>query len=383
MKKLFESKKSKIFFTVLLGIFFIMALLPLAMNSSFKKEGKFDRPIGESQLLLLKTYEKGEKVLYYIDESAVHAFRQSIYNLSEAGFGATGCSEYGEYVLWNNEEKECYPNVKEALKQTFSQELSEYTKTYPDMPAVSYELFLVSAGEENSIVGRASSQLSLEITDNEKIIFGESIVAEEGVKQPAPDPVTQVPSQPSQPSTPVSSSPGKCSSLVDYAKNYIGCPYALNDIAGWNAPYNACYAHGLTCAGLTSAVVINTMGIVYTGHGRLKCDQPQVFKIGTDLGTLQPGDFFSAEYKRRDGSYTPWGHTGMYVGKGTVSGPKSYFGSRVCYQNYIPGNGGDYIFIHSIGASELGYPGVCYEPASQLFSGSIVLTNFCRLYQCA
>ncbi|AJF61610.1 TPA: M23 family metallopeptidase [Candidatus Woesearchaeota archaeon] len=162
MKKMMASKSGKVFFTVLLGIFFIMALLPLAMNISFMNQGKFGKSIGESQLILLRTYEKGEKILYYIDQSAVHSLRQSLYNASQAGFSSGDCGTYDGHNLWNSETEECYPNLKEAVKESFMSEFKDYLGSYAAFPDIEYEFYFA---EGDVIIGKAASELAMDVAD--------------------------------------------------------------------------------------------------------------------------------------------------------------------------------------------------------------------------
>ena len=59
-----RSKKAKVYFTTLLGLILLTTLLPMAVDLSYKRKAKFGYYIGESQMMLLETYERGEKALY-------------------------------------------------------------------------------------------------------------------------------------------------------------------------------------------------------------------------------------------------------------------------------------------------------------------------------
>ncbi|MBT4350954.1 hypothetical protein HOD20_00360 [archaeon] len=164
--------------------------------------------------------------------------------------------------------------------------------------------------------------------------------------------------------------------LVEYAHKYVGCPYDLN-VVKQSGP-EGCRPVGLTCATFVSSVVIGkTSYSTFYGHGYQKCtvnvNEGRAKMLGNNVEKLEPGDVFQA-------GGSPVGHTGMYVGKGKLSKPESYFGIRTCYRKFECDSEGEHIFIHSIGNSNGGQPGVCYESYKSLFnSGRYNNYQFCRV----
>jgi hypothetical protein len=389
------NKKAKVYFIVLISIIFMTVILPTAWYISYKKETKFTKLIGESQLLLLKTYEKGESVLYYIDRSAELSLREALHKYSNnAGLNDACDSDKDGYYLWNTADGKCWPtNVKSKIADELKDNLKEFFDAYPEkIPEIDYTI----EGKENSTIGKTNKKLRIDIT--EKNIFNfevmDGFAEEEEEEQTTPVQNNNVPVGGGKPLySPVPQ--GRCSVLAEYGKRYIGCAYALNDISGAYSPPEQCdksfdkNSRGATytCAGLTSSIVYNIYHIGYSGNGREKCDQGAVHKVSKDPNQLQPGDFFASEVrcyggKYCHGGYTEWGHTGMYIGRGYVS--NNAYGRVTCYLTYQYDPNGEPVFIHSNGGSEHGQPGVCYATYNQLFNQNsiFVLRDFCRLNVC-
>lgn len=153
--------------------------------------------------------------------------------------------------------------------------------------------------------------------------------------------------------------------ILDYAKEYLGTGYhtgdGLRDCTAEEARAGICLTQ---CGSFISSVYVYTLGsfaeygpeIIPRGNGIDKCTQrPELFSQQfTDPNQLRPGDIFSSN------GNTQYGHTGMYVGWGTVDTPARSDG--YCYQNFNPSpldGQGDFVFIHSVGP-------VCYNTLTQL-----------------
>ena len=122
-------KADSLFAGILIALIVVMIAYPVGRYIAIKKETKFDWIIGESQLLLIDTYEKGEKVLYYIDQSAKLAFEHA---LLDTDFDS--CND-----------QECYLDLKQSLKQKFETKFRGYLAEYPDepIPEIEYDYYLV------------------------------------------------------------------------------------------------------------------------------------------------------------------------------------------------------------------------------------------------
>ncbi|MCA9477881.1 MAG: C40 family peptidase [Nanoarchaeota archaeon] len=158
--------------------------------------------------------------------------------------------------------------------------------------------------------------------------------------------------------------------IINYAEQYLGTGYGdITDCSASAAQAGICTTQ---CGSFVSNVFLYTLGkvfgsnIVPRGDGYEKCDNSNVKKYDTinalDEKTkerlaseLQPGDIFSST-----GSTTN-GHTGIYVGRGTVkdSARDRDDGSAYCYKTFVEDPDGDLVFIHSVGP-------VCYNTLTQL-----------------
>lgn len=393
-------KRGVIFFSVILALLFVLIFLPWAANNSYVKESKFKKMMGDSEILLLYTYDKGERAMYYIDRSAELALRDSVYQFSKEGaLAKSDCGKSaGGYVKWNQGAKTCYPAEPGiGLSDLIYKNLGEYLMDFPieAIPRIDFNLTFRQRKENiMQVIAKANASLRIDISEkNDFMGFKVDIAPVDTMEEPKNKVPTDTGGSKVNPiPTPVT---GKCQALAEYAKQYIGCAYASEDISGAFIPPNQCdrlTVPGIsgatyTCAGLTSSVVLNVYNIYYTGHGREKCDQGQVHKISKDPNLLKPGDFFSSEVRCNGGKncnagYTPWGHTGIYIGRGHVS--NNGYGRVTCYLTYQYDPNGEPVFIHSNGGGEHSVPGVCYATFNQLFNQNsyFVLKDFCRLNVC-
>ncbi|MBT3720142.1 hypothetical protein HN789_04605 [archaeon] len=371
------NKKAKIFLIGVSVIFVTYVMFRLYLTSQ-NKVNKFEALVGEEQLKIIETYKRGEKFLFFLDLSAQKAFYEFTTGLID-----------GTSLNCEQKTTEGYPvinsncNIKEQTENNFNKIINEYLKTfYEEVPDLTYSLFFF----EESIVAK-SVPLRIGVTGEDSYNFElEEIIYEETEEKQEPTTPTQPsnpeqPTQPTQPTQPYKSE-GKCGFMADYAKQYVGCPYSLTEV--YILPPNGCWRGGLTCATFVGSVIVYTLGWNHYpyGHGREKCSNSAVYQLGRDPNILQPGDIFATEYLKRDGGYTAWGHTGMYVGKGRLIAES--YGGPFCYRQYIPDNNGEHIFIHSYGWQNMGPPGVCYDSFNNLFINSrLILTNFCRPKVCA
>ncbi len=182
---------------------------------------------------------------------------------------------------------------------------------------------------------------------------------------------------------------GKCWKVVEKAIEYLDCPYSYNVPVSYVTP-DRCKSPdfvGLTCAKFVWNVLYYSLGPDSTGYGNGRdiCYRYPVSRLFRDVSMLRPGDLFSAEYVKKDMTYTEFGHAGIYVGRGWVADriPSKKF----CYMKYIPDPDGDYVFIHSFGSRDYQKHGVCFATYSEMFAekktpGKLLLRTFCRPKKC-
>ncbi|MDP3765839.1 MAG: D-Ala-D-Ala carboxypeptidase family metallohydrolase [Nanoarchaeota archaeon] len=141
-------KKKALFFEGLM-FFIVLIILTTALFTLYKKQNKFPDQfkIGERQFSLIKTYQKAEKVLFYIDQSAKYSAYQSVFDLANKGgfYEVPGCGSFGDFNVWVSIEKDnknqlivkkCYPNkdiLKESSKKFFHDIFSEFIANHPEV----------------------------------------------------------------------------------------------------------------------------------------------------------------------------------------------------------------------------------------------------------
>ncbi len=170
---------------------------------------------------------------------------------------------------------------------------------------------------------------------------------------------------------------GPFTKLIVGADRFIGCAYS-HDNYDYRAP-EACNPEGYTCATFVSSVSRYVLDLHLSGNGSIKCDRMIEEGHGYDVTEQQrmPGDVYQA-------GPSP-GHSGYYVGKGTLSGWRKTYsvqGSEyVCYGIYTYDPAGQDVIIHSYGYNNRDQPGVCYEYMDSVFNPGKLqpVTRWCRL----
>lgn len=160
-----NKKADSLFAGVLIAIIVVTLAFPVAKYITLTKESKFEWEIGESQLLLLNTYEKGEKVLFYIDQAGKIALDKAY--LEIVNFDSN-CGNFRGYPKLNTKNKECYPELKETIKKGFSTEFENQLNEFPeDIPDLGYEYYVV----ENQLVARSKNNLRMDISEEDTYNF--------------------------------------------------------------------------------------------------------------------------------------------------------------------------------------------------------------------
>jgi len=381
-------KKGSIFILILTFLF-VFAMLPMLYFAVHTKTGKFERNIGEKQAVLLQTYEKGEIPLYYIEEAARLAYKETISAVfSRGGTENPGCGTYDGYTLLNDRTKSCYPDMKSSVKSGVASRLTKFFDMFPEkIPVIPYNIFITEENGFPVVAGKSIKSLRMDIGSESYNFQTEEVrytVPEQPIEEDENDSPPDVGDDDDFESGPPPNNPasGKCGYIIDYASQYLECPYLLNCgyknyVACQYFPPGQCKPIGLTCATFVGSVYYFKEGIHLWGHGATKCSSnpEKVSMLGTDVNKLQPGDVFQAGQTI--------GHTGLYAGRGTLQEEVSYFGIRKCYERFTPSASGRHVFIHSIGNSDGGPPGVCYEYYEDLFAaGRSQVTQYCRVNIC-
>ncbi len=162
-----QSKKSMIFQPLMVVVTLGILLFALSsINSKEKVLAGSNEAIGLGQINILKTYQKAEKILLYVDESAKISTKQAIYGLGQkGGYHTTSeCGSYLGYNIWNTKDEKCYPNFKENIKLLVNDNLNKYLESYPDEPnqkiPKTYELSI----HNNNLIGTSLENIEINIT---------------------------------------------------------------------------------------------------------------------------------------------------------------------------------------------------------------------------
>jgi hypothetical protein len=170
-------KKSQVYKMFIFSLIVIIVILPYAMISASKKRDKFEKPIGQSQIHVLRTYEKGERVLFFIDQAAYLSINEVFYDMAKDGFGPTSCGRAEDYTLWADEAK-CFPvadrdTILEKFEDSFASHLNDYSINLPD---VQYDFDI---DERFEVVGKTSNVLYLEVNTDDSIRIKKTLSAQE------------------------------------------------------------------------------------------------------------------------------------------------------------------------------------------------------------
>ena len=116
------------------AILIMLVIMPMLFWKMGVKKSQFEKSLGKIQIDLLQTYQKAQKDLFYIDQSAKYAAHESVFALADnGGFTVLGskCGKYQDYNLWNNKVETCYPDYKNNLKAFFGNNLKSFLTAHP------------------------------------------------------------------------------------------------------------------------------------------------------------------------------------------------------------------------------------------------------------
>ncbi len=167
-KKKRFSKKANVHYYLLLALA-IPILIFFTFMTLQNKPKQFAEKIGELQVALLNTYNKAEKILFYVDQSARYSSYKAVKFLADnAGVQKDDCGEYLGYKILNADGETCIKSsdVKAGYEFYFAEELSKYFNAYPDenIAIDLYEDFIVKEeGNKITIYGPAIKDITIDI----------------------------------------------------------------------------------------------------------------------------------------------------------------------------------------------------------------------------
>jgi len=179
-----KNKRAAIFLTFV-SIFLMVALLYFYTNYGTKDEFKL-KNLGKVQLEILETYQEAEKALLYIDLSAKYSAYKTIHNLARVGgsFNDLECGKNNDFTLWNNQDKDCFPENKAIYSEfttNFNSNLNKYLEKYEEsdlkeneklkIPLNNYDLLfkdkqLIGIATQNLIINKKNINYSIKPSFN-------------------------------------------------------------------------------------------------------------------------------------------------------------------------------------------------------------------------
>ncbi|MCX6711970.1 MAG: transglycosylase SLT domain-containing protein, partial [Candidatus Woesearchaeota archaeon] len=157
----------------LMAIFALVLFVSAAVMFYGSESITEEKVIGKIQLELIKLYQEGERILFYIDESAKNSEYNSLLDLGKnGGYYKTDCEKVnGYYILSDN----CKPNYKESFVNYFKDNLNFYLSKYPDkLLKIDYNIKL----DNGYIIGEPKDRYSLLY---DKTLVNEFKVKDEGI----------------------------------------------------------------------------------------------------------------------------------------------------------------------------------------------------------
>lgn len=163
-----KNKKGALLFAPMLLILMIVGLI-YAYSEISAKYKPFKRGIGEKQFELINTYQKGEKAMFYIDQSAKYSAYQSIYDLAKNG-GCIGGDIYSKYRLWTVDSPKpsiCFPSAEDSKNgffDFFSNMLNDYLSKYePTKPLSGISKLYDLSFKDGNLIAAARLYLNMPI----------------------------------------------------------------------------------------------------------------------------------------------------------------------------------------------------------------------------
>lgn len=171
MSKIINSRKALYFSPLVVVIAFLtLSSAYVVLQSKASRVGGSSQ-IGSYQLGLFHVYEDAEELHFYIEQSAIYAARQAVYELGQNG-GSSQPSECGDisgYPLWNTQDKECYPDYEQEFITLFKANFNRYLENYPvEIPSLDYDVTL-EAGNQLIIKGIAGKSIVIDISEPDEM----------------------------------------------------------------------------------------------------------------------------------------------------------------------------------------------------------------------
>ncbi|MGV8150589.1 MAG: transglycosylase SLT domain-containing protein [Candidatus Woesearchaeota archaeon] len=384
---------------VILAIIFglISSFIFINFLNQSKSENEY---LGSYQSGMINAIIEGDKSIIYLEQSAQYAVNDALQDFSSNGAVAIYTSQGEEdipecknyvYPLWNSESRDCFPDYRESFVQYMYKSLISRLENNPDANfnrETPFDFKYATSG----IYGSKISAVS-DIKYEYYVFKSKEYKDDESIKKYVENIQTYSDGNSYTVGT------GNCADVAAFADKYIGVSWSKNTIA---QPPEKAMSTGLQCGTFVTSVfkygssmaaplgngnqkcynfatntVSPTVELIYKRNTDFKCitsvscmdDLAMLSEKELDNMKLLPGDIFSSTSPTSYGH--PYGHTGIYVGKGRLESPKA--ASSWQYTKFIPDINGKHVAIHS---------GVAYSYISDLEANNRKMIAFCRHKGC-
>ncbi|MBU0756451.1 MAG: hypothetical protein KKF44_00160 [Nanoarchaeota archaeon] len=160
-----NNKRGMSFWAFLPTVFFLVAIFPSALFVANQKQIKFGKMIGETQIALLRTYERAEPIVFYVDESARNAMRETIYEFGQGDF-SIDCNEYFGYSLISDDCIFDTEDLKKEFLRIFHVRFQDYIANNFEEDALDiskYKLEFIQNEDILEIIGITKQKIPIEI----------------------------------------------------------------------------------------------------------------------------------------------------------------------------------------------------------------------------
>lgn len=170
-----NNKRGNIFFGILFTVLIFGSLFIIYFNAKSAEELSVDGvKIGERQLGFFKTYQKGENLLFYLDESAKLAVEPASKQLAiQGGHGEDSSLNLIGSSMWYYDNKDLRPNDYEnTFQELYSTKIKEYLYPVKEI----YFDYDVSITKTSNLSLAAYSRNTIELPISDDFNYDESVV---------------------------------------------------------------------------------------------------------------------------------------------------------------------------------------------------------------
>src|SRR3989338_6320996 len=168
MINLFKSKKSEVDYYLLITVIALIGVVVVLLGITMKPRD-YALKLGDIQVSLLNAYNKADKILFYIDQSAKFSSYKAVKSLADNGGVQTDeCGQYLGYKIINYAGGSCLKSnmIKDGYTFLVREEMKKYLNAYPDENMVidMYGSFITNEeGNKISLYGSALKDLTIDM----------------------------------------------------------------------------------------------------------------------------------------------------------------------------------------------------------------------------